>query len=94
MGKDAVNSIQFLPGGSFRASFYSRERKVMLEDRVRIVIGIHECTIRATGSPQLDVYVHYYPFEAPDADIRGALSKFGQIKSRRYQSFPGYQNGS
>ena len=25
MGKDAVNSIQFLPGGSFRASFSSRE---------------------------------------------------------------------
>ena len=36
------------------------------------------------------VYLHYYPFESPDADIRGALSKFGQIKSLRYQSFPGY----
>ena len=41
----------------------------MLKDRGRIVIGSHECTIRATGPPQVDVYVHYYPFEAPDADI-------------------------
>ena len=90
IGKDAVNSIQFLPGGSFRASFSSRECKVMLEDRGRIVIGSHKCTIRATGPPQVDVYVHYYPFEAPDADIRGALSKFGQIKGLRYQTFPGY----
>ena len=40
----------------------------------------------------MDVYVHYYPFEAPDADIRGVLSKFGQIKGLRYQSFPGYSN--
>ena len=88
MGKDAVNSIQFLPGGSFRAAFSSRERKVMLEDRGRIVIGSPECTIRATGHPQVDVYVHHYPFEALDADIRGALSKFGHLK--RYQSFPGY----
>ena len=90
MGKDAVNSIQFLPGGSFRASFSSREYKVMLEDRGRIVIGSHKCTIRATGPPQVDVYVHYYPLEVPDADIRGALSKFGQIKGLRYQTFPGY----
>ena len=81
MGKDAVNSVQFLPGGSFQAPFSSRECKVMLEDIGRIVIGSYECTIRATGPPQVDVYVHYYPFEAPDADIRGALSKFGQIKS-------------
>ena len=62
----------------------------MLEDRGRIVTGSHECTIRATGPHQVDVYVHYYPFEAPDADIRGALSKFGQIKCLRYQTFPGY----
>ena len=34
--------------------------------------------------------MHYYPFEAPDADIRGALSKFWQIKGLRYLSFPGY----
>ena len=80
MGKDAVNSIQILPGGSFRAAFSSRERKVMLEDRGRIVIGSPECTIRATGHPQVDVYVHHYPFEALDADIRGALSKFGHLK--------------
>ena len=40
----------------------------------------------------MDVYVHYYPFEAPDADIRSVLSKFGQIKGLRYQSFPGYSN--
>ena len=65
----------------------------MLEDSGRIVIGSHECTIRVTGPPQVDVYVHYYPLEAPDADIRGALSKFGQIKSLRYQSFPGYPDG-
>ena len=44
----------------------------------------------ATGSPQVDVYVHYYPFEAPDADIRCALSKFRPVKNLRYQSFPGY----
>ena len=62
----------------------------MLEDRGGIVIESHECTIRATGPPQVDVYVHYYPFETPDADIRGALSKFGQIKGLRYQTFPGY----
>ena len=37
-------------------------------------------------------YVHYYLFEAPDADIRSVLSKFGQIKGLRYQSFPGYSN--
>ena len=85
MGKDAVNSIQFLSGGSFRTSFSSRECKVMLDDRGRIVIGSHECTI-----PQVDVYVHYYPFEAPHADIRGALSKFGQIKGLRDQFFPGH----
>ena len=90
MGKDAVNSIQFLPGGSFRASVSSRECKVMLEYREPIVIGSHECTIRATGPPQVDLYVHYYPFEAPDADIRGALSKVWHIKSLSYQSFPGY----
>ena len=42
--------------------------------------------------PQVDVYVHYYPFEAQDADIRSVLSKFGQIKGLRYQSFPGYSN--
>ena len=35
----------------------------MLEDRGRIVIGSHECTIRATGPPQVNVYVHNYPFE-------------------------------
>ena len=40
----------------------------------------------------MDVYVHYYPFEAPDADMRSVLSKFGQIKGLRYQSFPGYSN--
>ena len=44
----------------------------------------------ATGLPQVDVYVHYYPFEAPDADIRCALSKFGPVKNLRYESFPGY----
>ena len=40
----------------------------------------------------MDVYVHYYPFEAPEADIRSVLSKFGQIQGLRYQSFPGYSN--
>ena len=40
----------------------------------------------------MDIYVHYYPFEAPDADIRSVLSKFGQIKGLRYKSFPGYSN--
>ena len=64
----------------------------MLEDRGRIVVGSHKCTIRATGPPQLDVCVHYYLFEASDADIRGALSKFGQIKSLRYLSFPRYHD--
>ena len=34
--------------------------------------------------------MHYYPFEAPDADIRCALSKFGRVNNLRYQSFPGY----
>ena len=40
----------------------------------------------------MDVYVYYYPFEAPDVVIRSGLSKFGQIKGLRYQSFPGYSN--
>ena len=91
MGKDAVNSIQFLRGGSFRASFSSREPKVMLQDKGFIVIGSHECTIRVTGPPQVNVYVHYFPFEAPDAGIGDALSNFWQIKTLIYQSFPGYR---
>ena len=78
IGKDAIHSVQFLPGGSFRALFSSPES--------------HECVVQATGPPQVDVYVHYYPFEAPDADIFSVLSKFGQIKGLRYQSFPGYSN--
>ena len=40
--------------------------------------------------PPSGVYVHYYPFEAPDANIRCALSKFGPVKNLRYQSFPEY----
>ena len=69
LGKEAVHSIQFLRGGSFRASFSSPKHKVRIESKGR-----------------------YYPFEAPDADIRSVLSKFGQIKGFRYQSFPGYSN--
>ena len=92
LGKEAVHSIQFLPGGSFRASFSSPEHKVRIESKGRFNIGSHECVVQATGPPQVDVYVHYYPFEAPDADIRSVLSKFGQIKGLRYQSFPGYSN--
>ena len=90
LGKDAVNSVQFLPGGSFRASFSTPEHKVRVENRGRFSIGTHECVIMATGLPQVDVHVHYYPFEAPDADIRCALSKFKPVKNLRYQSFPGY----
>ena len=90
LGKDAVNSVQFLPGGSFRASFSTPEHKVRVENRGRFSIGTHECVIMATGPSQVDVYVHYYPFEAPDADIRCALSEFGPVKNLRYQSFPGY----
>ena len=92
LGKEVVHSIQFLPGGSFRASFSSPEQKVRIESKGRFNIGSHECVVQATGPPQVDVYVHYYPFEAPDADIRSVLSKFGQIKSLRYQSLPGYSN--
>ena len=58
----------------------------------RFNIGTHECVVQATGLPQVDVYVHYYSFEASDADIRSVLSKFGQIKGLRYQSLPGYSN--
>ena len=90
LGKDDVNSVQFLPGGSFRASFSSPEHKVRVESKGHFNIGSHQCVIQATGPPQVDVYVHYYPFEAPDADIRNLLSKFGQVKGLRYQSFPGY----
>ena len=90
LGKDDVNSVQFLPGGSFRASFSSPEHKVRVESKGHFNIGSHQCVIQATGPPQVDVYVHYYPFEAPDADIRSLLSKFGQVKGLRYQSFPGY----
>ena len=64
----------------------------MIENKGRFNIRKHECTVQATGHPQVDVYVHYYPFEAPDEDILDALSKFGQIKNLRYQSFPGYPN--
>ena len=47
---------------------------VILKDRGRIVIESHECTIQATGPPQVDVYVHYYPFEAPDGlNVSGFL---------------------
>ena len=92
LGKEALHSIQFLPGGSFRASFSSPEHKVRIESKGRFNIGSHECVVQATGPPKVDVYVHYYPFEAPDADIRSVLSKFGQIKGLRYQSFPGYSN--
>ena len=90
LGKDDVNSVQFLPGGSFRASFSSPEHKVRVESKGHFNIGSHQCVIQATGPPQVDVYVHYYPFEAPDADICSLLSKFGQVKGLRYQSFPGY----
>ena len=62
----------------------------MIENKERFNIGKHGCTIQATGPPQVDVYVHYYPFEAPDVDIRDALSKFGQIKNLRHHSFPLY----
>ena len=92
LGKEAVHSVQFLPWGSFRASFSSPEHKVRIESKGRFNIGSHECVVQATGPPQVDVYVHYYPFEAPDADIRSVVSKFGQIKGLRYQSFPGYSN--
>ena len=92
LGKEAVHSIQFLPGGSFRASFSSPEHKVRIESNGRFNIGSHECVVQATGPPQVDVYVHYYPFEAPDADIRSVLFKFGQIKGLRYQSFQRYSN--
>ena len=92
LGKEAIHSVQFLPGGSFRASFSSPEHKVRIESKGRFNIGSHECVVQATGPPQVDVYVHYYPFEAPDADIRSVLSTFGQIKGLRYQSFPGYSN--
>ena len=88
--KNAVNSVQFLPGESFRASFSTHEHKVRVENRGHFSIGAHDGVILATGTPQVDVYVHYYPFEAPDADIRCALSKFGPVKNLRYQSFPGY----
>ena len=64
----------------------------MIENKGRFNIGKHECTVQATGPPQVDVYVHYYPFEAPDVHICDALSKFSQIKNLRYQSFPGYRN--
>ena len=90
LDKEAVHSIQFLPGGSFRASFSSPEHKVRIESKGRFNIGTHKCVVQATGPPQVDVYVHYYPFEGPDADIRSVLSKFGQIKGLRYQSLPGY----
>ena len=33
LGKDAVNSVQFLPGESFRASFSTPEHKVRVENR-------------------------------------------------------------
>ena len=92
LGKDAVSSVQFLPGGSLRASFSASKHKVMIDNKGRFNIGKHECTVQAIGPPQVDVYVHYYPFEAPDVDIRNAMSKFGQIKNLRYQSFPGYPN--
>ena len=47
---------------------------VILKDRGRIVIESHECTIQATGPPQVDVYVHCYPFEAPDGlNVSGFL---------------------
>ena len=87
-----VHSIQFLPGGSSLALFPSPEHKVRIESKGRFNIGTHECVLQATGPPQVDIYVHYYPFEAPDADIRSVLSKFGQIKGLRYKSFPGYSN--
>ena len=85
LGKDAVSSVQFLPGGSFRVSFSTSEHKVMIENKGRFNIGKHECTVQATGPPQVDVYVHYYRSRRP-------MSKFGQIKNLRYQSFPGYPN--
>ena len=92
LGKEAVHSIQFLPGGSFRASFSSPEHKVRIESKGRSDIGTLECVFQATGTPQVNVYVHYYPFEGPDADTHSVLSKFGQIKGLRYQSFPCYSN--
>ena len=35
LGKEAVHSIQFLPGGSFRASLSSPEQKVRIESKER-----------------------------------------------------------
>ena len=84
--------FSFSPGAVFSASFSSPEHKVRIESKGRFNIGSYECVVQATGPPQVDIYVHYYPFEAPDADIRSVLSKFGQIKGLRYQSFPGYSN--
>ena len=45
LGKDAVSSVQFFPGGSFRASFSTSEHKVMIENKGRFNIGKHEYTV-------------------------------------------------
>ena len=53
LGKVDVCSVQFLHGGSFRASFSISENKVMIENIWLFNIGKHQCTVQATGPPQL-----------------------------------------
>ena len=85
--------FSFSPGGVFALHSHPLSTKSGLRERGASILGLMSaCVVQATGPPQVDVYVHYYPFEAPDADIRSVLSKFWQIKGLRYQSFSGYSN--
>ena len=83
-----VQSVQFIPGGRIRVTFFSSDyRDSVLASKVICIDGIHQLEMTESDRPLTSVYVHYLPMEAGEVGLRLALSPFGRIVDITFQHF-------
>ena len=75
-----VQSVQFIPGGRIRITFFASDyRDSVLANKVICIDGIHQLEMTESDRPLTSVYVHYLPMEAGEVGLCLALSPFGRI---------------